>query len=170
MRMRPPAGLHGGDLLGVVDVRDVEDANAAEPLLAHGVRRALTAAVEPASRLLHGEEEQVPVESRVALTSGALELASQLWVVRIGDVPHLESVKPTLHDDVALEREVSVQKREVTGIRRIVEALGLLAAPEKLHSARGLLRVPPSRPQTHAGIRLTQRREDAQRNGNRGSS
>ncbi len=168
--VRSAARLHRGDLFRMIDVRDVEDAHAAESLLAHRVQHAPAAAVDAAARLLDGEEEQVSIECRVALSARADERAAQPRVVRVRDVPDLKSVESALDDDVPLEGEVAVQEAEVAGVRRIVEALRLLAAAEQLHAARGLLGIPPAGAQADARIRLTQRREGAQREDKGGSS
>src|SRR5262245_34650915 len=100
----------------MIDVADVEDADAADALLAHRVLHALPAAVDAPARLLDGEEEQVSIESGIALATGAHERAAQLRIVRIGDVPHLKAVESALHDDVPLEREIAVQEAEVAGV------------------------------------------------------
>ena len=67
VRVRPPAGLHVGDVLGVPDVADVEDPDPAQAVMAHRLLHALGAAVEPAAESLARDEEQVLVHRDVAL-------------------------------------------------------------------------------------------------------
>ena len=61
MRVRSAAGLDGGDLLGILQIADVEDAYAAEAGLADGILDAADAAIEAAARLLDRHEQQVAV-------------------------------------------------------------------------------------------------------------
>ena len=60
-----------GHLLGILQVGDVEDAHAAEPLHAHRRGHALRATVDAAARLLDRHEQQVAVDRHVALAAGA---------------------------------------------------------------------------------------------------
>src|SRR5262249_9565715 len=80
MGVRPAAGLHGGDLLRVVHVADVEDADAAEALRARLVRYALRATVDAATDLLDRHEQQVAVDRDVTLAAWTDERRLELRV------------------------------------------------------------------------------------------
>ncbi len=114
------AGLDVGDVLRVADVGHVEDADAAQPLVAHGVRHALGAAVEAAGEPFAGDEEEVLVDGHVALGRRAHVALLQRRTVRPGDVPDLVAVVVPLDRVVAEEREVGVgHPQEVLGGRRV---------------------------------------------------
>ena len=65
--MRPTAGLDVGDVLGVADIRDVEDSDAPEAVVADGLVHAFAAAVQPSAESLTGDEEQIAGHGHVAL-------------------------------------------------------------------------------------------------------
>ena len=69
--VRPPAGLHRRDLPRHAHVADVEDPDAAEPLVAHRLRDPLQAAVEPPAGLLDRHDQQVADHGDVTLPPGA---------------------------------------------------------------------------------------------------
>ena len=71
VRMRAAARLHRRNLPRLADVADVEDAHAAEPLLADRLGHAARAAVDAPARLLHRHEQQIAVNGQVALAAGA---------------------------------------------------------------------------------------------------
>ncbi len=68
--VRPAAGLHRRHLSRLVDVFDVEDADAAEALLADRVLDAVQPAVDAPSRLLHRHEQEAAVHRHVPLSAG----------------------------------------------------------------------------------------------------
>src|SRR5207302_65221 len=71
VRVRTAACLDRRDLLGITNVTDVEDADAAETLGADRLLNALDAAVDPAADLLNGHEQQIAVDRHVALPARA---------------------------------------------------------------------------------------------------
>ena len=89
MRVRAAAGLHRGDGLGMRDVGDVEDADAAHPVLADGVLHPLRAAVEPAVEVLTGDEQEVAIHRHVILRVGTDVGRHQHRLGGLRDVPHL---------------------------------------------------------------------------------
>ncbi len=112
VRVGAAAGLHGGHLLGILEVGDVEDAHATEALDADRRRHALGAAVDAAARLLDRHEEQVAVDRDVALTAGAGNRRHQLRLARVLHVVGVEAVEVAHHDVDALEGEVGVGEVE----------------------------------------------------------
>src|SRR5439155_1255877 len=80
--VRATTRLHRGDGLGMRDVGNVEDADAAHAVLAYRIRHALSAAVEPAVEVLAGYDvavaqaaTTVPIASKtdLDLTGGSVE-------------------------------------------------------------------------------------------------
>src|SRR5688572_8776680 len=108
MRMRSTAGLHVRDVLRIPDVGDVEDANAAQPIVAHRTRHTLRAAVETASRAFTRYEQQVPVDRHIALRRRTDEGFYDARRARVGDVPDLEAVVIALEHVVVPEREIRI--------------------------------------------------------------
>src|SRR5512143_70197 len=106
--MRAAAGLNVGDVPRMRDVRDVENAYAANPLLAHGVLHALTAAVDASRVSLGRHEQQVLVDRDVALRGGAIVADLESRLARIRDIPDLIAVVVALNDVRAREGEVRV--------------------------------------------------------------
>ena len=81
---------------------------------------ALGTAVDSPAILLDGNEQQVPVDRRVTLTTGTDERRAQSGVGRIGNVVNLEPVE-VAHDGVITgDGEVRVHEAEVArcGIHR----------------------------------------------------
>ena len=82
-----------GSCTGLLDVADVEDADAAEALRVDRAGRALGAAVDAAARLFDRHEEQVAVDRHVTLAARAHERRAQGRRGGIGDVVDLEAVE-----------------------------------------------------------------------------
>ena len=159
VRMRAAAGLHRRDLLRILQVGDVEDAHAAEALVADRRHHALQAAVDAAARLLDRHEQQVAPDRDVALSAGAHHRRDQLRLVGALDVVGVEAVVVADHDVAAAEREVRVRVAQLIGIRRrprrawrrlrllrraraerhvlVVEAFGLRQVRDQLHVPGG---------------------------------
>ena len=78
---------------GFLRSRDVEDADAAEPLGADRRLDALGAAVDPAARLFHRHEQQVPVHRNVPLPPGAHDRREEPRLSRILDLERVEAVE-----------------------------------------------------------------------------
>ena len=110
--VRPPAGLHRRDLPRHAHVGDVEDADAAEPLLAHRLGHPLQAAVEPPAGLLDRHDEQVADHRDVALAAGADHRADEGGRGGDLDAVGVEAVVAAHEDLVAGEREVGVAEAE----------------------------------------------------------
>ena len=134
--MRAAARLHRRDLDGQSDVRDVEDADAAEAQRIAG-RDARGAAVGASPCLLGGHEQQVPVHRDLALATRTDNCCADLRVGGIGDVVDLETVEIADERVVALERQVGVDEGEAAGVCRVGEAVGLGAMREQLEAVRG---------------------------------
>ena len=109
VRVRPAAGLNIGNVLWLRDVRDVENADAAQPVLADHVFHALIAAINAARGRLARHEEQILVHRNVALRGGAVVRELERRGRRIRDVPDLVSVVAPLNHVVAREREIGVR-------------------------------------------------------------
>ena len=116
VRVRSAARLHGRDLDRSGEVRDVEDADAAEALRVDGAGRTLRTAIDPPARLLDRHEEQVLVDGHLALPARADDRRHDLRVGRIGDVVDLEAVEVSDEGVVALEGEIGVDEREAPGL------------------------------------------------------
>ena len=121
VRMRTAAGLDSGDLLGILDVRDIEDAHAAETIFLSCGRvafffvawgrwrfrwKSLRAAIEAAVGHFHGHEQKVFVHRDIALAAGADHRGQQRCLGGIGDVINIHAVKISLEQVIALERQV----------------------------------------------------------------
>src|SRR6185437_7546020 len=119
VRVRPAAGLHIGDVLRVVDVADVEDANAAQALLADRVLHALAAAIEASAGCFARNEEEVLVDGNVALRSWAVVRRLERHLGRVLDIPYLEAVVATLNCVWTDEREVGIGAANELGRWRI---------------------------------------------------
>ena len=118
VRVRSAAGLHGGDLLGFLDVGDVEDAHAAEPLGAH---RRLTPCVPQSSR---PRVCSTDITSRLPCTEtspwppGQTIDASSLGFLGVGEVVDVEAVEVADEEVAAAEGEVRVREVEAAPARR----------------------------------------------------
>jgi hypothetical protein len=67
VRVRSAAGLHVRDVPGMIDVGDIEDAQAADAILADDFLRRVLAAIEPGRGRFGRDEEQVLPDRHVAL-------------------------------------------------------------------------------------------------------
>src|SRR5439155_10371575 len=114
--VRATTRLHRGDGLGMRDVGNVEDADAAHAVLAYRIRHALSAAVEPAVEVLAGYEEEVAVHRDVVLRVGTNVGRHQHRLGRLRDVPHLQPVEVPLDDVVSGKGEIRVEKPEVARV------------------------------------------------------
>src|ERR1700693_4352663 len=121
--MGAATGLHGGNLLGIFDVGNVEDAYAAETIFLRdgdatflfftGRRRRLLGktlrpAIDAAIGHFHGHEEQIFVDGDVALSTGADQRGEQTGAGRVGNVKNIHAVKISLEEVVALKGKVGV--------------------------------------------------------------
>src|SRR3954470_18555890 len=106
--MRAAARLHVADVLRIRDVSDVEDADAAQTILAHRLWNALRAAIDARREILARDEEKILVDRHVALRRGAVIRRPECRLGRIGDVPDLIAAEAALDDVVAGEGEVRV--------------------------------------------------------------
>ncbi len=150
--VRAAAGLHTGDRLGVRNIGDVEDADAAHPVLADRIRHALRAAVEPAVEVFAGREQQVAVDRHVVLRVGADVGRDQRGATRLRDVPHLQPVEVALDHVVSRKREIRIEVREVAQIARIGERRRLRRRGHHAQVPGRLGGVHPSGAQAHAAI------------------
>src|SRR3989449_2901157 len=117
MRVRAATRLHVGDVPRIGEIGGVEDADAAQPVMAHRIRHALRSAVGPAVQRLARDEQEVAIDGDVALRSGTDEGFVQPRNLRVRDVPDLDAVEITLNDVVAAHREIGVDEAEIA--RRI---------------------------------------------------
>jgi hypothetical protein len=136
VRVRAAAGLHGRDGARTCGIGDVVDADAQQPLLAHGVLHPLRAAVEATAAILGGEEEQVAIDRGITLLRPARRRAGERRRERIGDVPDLEAAEVPLVEVVPAERQVGVRVGEAARVVR-VEQIRLVAVGNELHPLRG---------------------------------
>ena len=153
--VRPTAGLHRGDLLRVGHVGHVEDAHALEPERVGG--GSATGAVGLRVGLLDRDEQQVAVDRRVPLATGADGRVDELGLVRGGDVVDVEPVEAPDERVRLVEREVRLGDGEVPEVVGVEEALGLRGAVEQLGAERRLTRI--EQPRLEAHPRIVIRRE-----------
>ena len=179
VRVRAAAGLHRRDLLRILQVGDVEDADAAEALVADRRHHALQAAVEPAAGLFDRHEQQVAPRRDVALSAGADHRRDQLRLVGALDVVGVEAVVVADDDVAAAEREVRVGvaradsgsaagaarlpaaaagRRRAERLVRIEEAFGLRQVRHQLHVPRGLGGLRARAARLEVGARIGRRR------------
>src|SRR5277367_2174477 len=121
MRVGTPAALHGGNLLRIRNVADIEDAHAAEPVRIGGWKRTLPmlrlysgddglrgrqrghdiagryghslgAAIQAPVERFGRHEEQMAVHGNISLTAGAQQRRAQLDLRRAVDVVKINSV------------------------------------------------------------------------------
>ena len=104
--MLTAARLHRGNLFRILNVADVEYADALEPILAHRVAHTLRAAIDAGVRHLGGEKQELAVNDRIHLATGAHECGLERELCWIGGVPDLESVEASLNDEILAERQV----------------------------------------------------------------
>ncbi len=102
---------------GLADVRDVEDADAAHPLLADRLGHALNAAVDAARLALARHEQQVLVDRHVVLRRRADVRQHERRLGGVRDVEDLEAVVVALDRVLAGEREVGAASRRGTSRR-----------------------------------------------------
>ena len=112
MRVRAAAGLNRGDLLGLGEVGDVENANAAESLGADRRLNTLGAAIDSAARLFDRHEQQVAVDRDVALPARTHDRGEQPRPPRILDVIGVEAVEVAEEHVRAAEGEIGVREIE----------------------------------------------------------
>ncbi|GHC90180.1 hypothetical protein GCM10007079_36290 [Nocardiopsis terrae] len=111
-------GTHGGHVLRVGLVRDVEDPDALEPVGiggGHGGRAALVTG----PGVVHGEVQQVPADRDVSLTTGAQHLGDDPGSFGFGDVVDDEAVVVAADGVVTRERQVRVEGVHGFGLRNV---------------------------------------------------
>ena len=118
VRVRAAAGLHVGDVLRAGDVGDVEDADAAQPILADRLGHALDAAVDPPRQAFARHEQQVLVDRDVALRRRADIRHHRHRLGRVADVVDLEAVVVALDRVLPAERQIGVRHAEKLLARR----------------------------------------------------
>src|SRR5688572_17425449 len=109
--MRTAAGLYRRYLLRLFQVADIEDADAAETLLAYGSFNALCAAVHTSSRLLHRHEQQIAVNRDIALAAGTYDGRQVPGLVGFLNAIGIEAVE--IADEETIPAECQVGIREV---------------------------------------------------------
>ena len=152
VRVRSAAGLHVGDVLRAGDVGDVEDADAAQPILAHRLGNALDAAVEPPRQSFARHEQQVLVDRDVALRRRADIGHHRRRLDRIGDVVDLEAVVVALDGVLPRERQIRVRHSQKLLARR--------RRRDQPHVPRRLCGIPAAGRQAHARIGTRRRRRN----------
>lgn len=131
--VRTAGRLHGGHVLGVAHVADVEDADAL-PCLLLGRRQGAAPAGVVAARGVDGQDEQVPGDGDIALAARAEDLGDDLGRGGAADVVDDETVVVPREGVVALEGEVGVEPGERGRVRDAgnggdVGAVGYLVHP-----------------------------------------
>ena len=142
--MRSPARLHRRHELRMLDVRDVEHANAAHAKLADRLGHAFEPAVRAAVGRLRGHEEQIPVDRHIVLRRRTEIRLHEHRLGGIGDVVDLEPVVVALNHVLARERQVRMRGAEHPSPRG--------RGREHPHVPRRLRRVPPAGLEAHAWI------------------
>ncbi len=131
--VRAAARLDVRDVARVLDVGDVEDADALDARIAHSLLHALVTAIDAPRVAFSGHEEEVLVDRHVALRCRAIVRQPQTRRRWIGDVPDLVAVVVALDGVVALEGEIRVGAAE--------ELAGRRGGRHEAHVPRGLTRV-----------------------------
>src|SRR5947207_13466403 len=121
MGMRAPTRLDVDEVLRVGKVGTIEDAKAAQPVVAHGIADTLRAAVGSAIQRLPRYEEQIAIHRDVALRPGAHEGFEEFRKFGIADIPYLQPVKVALDDIVAADRQVRIDEAEIIRVVAIDE-------------------------------------------------
>ena len=173
MRVRATAGLHVADVARVLDVGDVEDADAAKAISADRRLHPLSAAVEAAGESFAGNEEEVLVHGDVALRGGADVGRHEGRTGRVGDVPHLVPVVAALEDERPLEGQVRVgDADELRGGGRCGDHAHVPGRFARIHEAGlesdarvGRGRTPGVAPRAHRGTRGEGDGQDGERDG-----
>ena len=112
MGVTAPAGLHLAHLPRAGDVGKVEDAQAAEPLVADIAFDPLQAAVLARTAVLHAHQQQITRDRDIALPAGADDRAGQLRDPVIAQPVHVEAVVIARDQKIAAERHVGVGKTQ----------------------------------------------------------
>src|SRR4026208_151077 len=102
MGVRSAAGLHLADLLGACEVRNVEDTQTAETVLAHILVHALTPAVHAAACLFNRHDQEISHDGDIALSAWTDHRAEQGWRFRIGKAVDIEAVVIAGYQHIAL--------------------------------------------------------------------
>lgn len=141
--VRPAAALHGGDLLRVLQIADIENAHATEAIRAGGRgapcgasscsrsgrlgrrrlgrgcigwnRNALRAAIDAPIHGFGRHEEQVAIDGDVALSAGADERSAELDLGRVIDIVKVDAVVVAHKQMVAVEGEIGIDGAGVDG-------------------------------------------------------
>jgi len=108
VRVRSAAGLNVADVLRIVDVADVEDANSTQPILADRVLYATGAAVDPGGEIFARDEQEILVDRDIALRGRAEVRRLERRLAGIRDIPDLITAEASLNDVVAEEGQVGV--------------------------------------------------------------
>ena len=122
VRVRPTAGLHIGEQLRCLDVRDVEDPHAAHALRTDGVLYALGRAVDPTVVGLDRHEHQVPIHRDVILRRWAGIRRDELRLGGVRHVPDHQTAEVALNGVLPGEGDVRVPR--ATHRRRRLRAAG----------------------------------------------
>ena len=118
MGVRASAGLDGCDLARRIQVADVKDADAAEPLGIDVAARARCAAIQPPTVLLHRHEQQIAVHRQVALSARAHHRQHQPGLPA-RHVIGVETVEVADEQLAVRHRHVAVGQRQQTIARRV---------------------------------------------------
>jgi len=113
----------------VIEIRDVENAHAEQPLRTHRVRDTLRTAVDARAQILRRDEQEILVDGGITLSAGADELRPNLGTARVRNVPHLKAVPAALKDVIAAERQIRIREVELAEVLGIVPPSGLAPCP-----------------------------------------
>src|SRR5438105_14971737 len=95
------------------EIGGIEDSDAAQPLVADGIRDALRTTVGPTVQRFARHEQEIAIHGDVALRSRTDEPLVQLRDLGIRDVPDLDAVEIALNDIIAADREIGIDKAEI---------------------------------------------------------
>ena len=109
MRVGTAAGLHIGDVFGIANIADVENANSPQAIRAYRLLYAFRAAIEPPAQPFARNEKQVFVHRNVALGRRTEVIDDQVGIGGIGNIPYLNAVIIPLDGVLAGKRQIGVR-------------------------------------------------------------
>ena len=125
MRVAAAAGLHLADLHRTGDIGDVEDAQAAEPLIADALGYPAQPAIDARAAVLHAHEQQVADDRHVALPAGTDDRADEIRHAVLAEAIGIEAVIAAGDQQVAREGHVGIGEAQQRGT--LAETVFLLA-------------------------------------------
>ena len=120
VRMGAAAGLHVPDVFRMRNIRDIEDANAAQAHLAHRIGHTLGAAIDAAREPFTRDEEEIAIDRDIALRRGTVVGSAEGRLGQVADVPDLVPAVAALDREVVLEGKIGIRSaHELRAGRRV---------------------------------------------------